>query len=133
MSLVDFKKQHDLNFATIFLKEKDLVYIIFKPDSEIGEKEVSEILQVCKGLSNNQTINYLHIHQDYTSCYSIDGRQYLAKHQSSFNYKSLGVVVKSLSQRMIANFYVRSAQPNFPYKVFSEEVEAEKWSKSLIA
>ncbi len=132
MSLVDFKIRHELSFATVFLKEENLVYVLFKPNSEIGEKEVIEILSVCKELSNNQTLNYLHIHEDYSSCYSIEGRQYLTKHQSSFNYKSLGVVVKSLSQRMIANFYIRSAKPSFPYKVFSEEVEAEKWSKNFV-
>jgi hypothetical protein len=63
----------------------------------------------------------------------MEDRQYLTNHQKLFNYKSLGVVVKSLSQRMIANFYTKAANPSFPYKVFSEETEAEKWTKSLVS
>jgi hypothetical protein len=39
-------------------------------------------------------------------------------------------VVKSLSQRLIANFYVKVNKPPIPSKVFNSEKEAIKWLES---
>lgn len=122
----------DLGFALITLERlQNLIAIRIGKDCEIGAKEAEVIISNCRHFIASTQTNYLLIHEDYTSSISAEGRTFFQNHSNDFEYASFAIVVKSLSQRMIANFYLRSIQSSYPSKVFSDESEAQIWIKSL--
>ena len=60
-------------------------------------------------------------------------REYLAERSHSGAKLAEAFVIRNLSQRILANFYLRIFRPGCPTEVFSTEEDAEKWIRMYCA
>lgn len=61
-----------------------------------------------------------------------DSREYMATDESTQHSIAEAYVIKSLSQKIIANFYLRINKPKVPTMIFTNLSSAEKWLKSFL-
>ena len=55
----------------------------------------------------------------------------IAKNENNPYSKADAFVIKSIAQKLLANFYIKIYKPERPTKFFNSQVEAEKWLKQF--
>lgn len=60
-----------------------------------------------------------------------EAREYMASSACEQHFKAKAFVLRSLSQRILANFYIKINRPSVPTRFFSNKVEAISWLKSF--
>ena len=60
-----------------------------------------------------------------------DAREYMASTESTRYALAQAFVIKSLGQKILANFYVKVNKPEVPVKIFNSKILAEKWLLEL--
>jgi hypothetical protein len=65
---------------------------------------------------------------------SVDGesRKYIASGEGSRFSIAEAIVISSLAQKLIGNFYLKVEHPITPTKIFNSQLEAEKWLLNFI-
>lgn len=122
-------KEVNLDFVIIRLFEPDIAHIEVVGDILITEKEVRIINEEIKRLGDGKELLQL-ITADEVSQFDNSARVFSASEEGTRYSKAEAFVVKSLSQRLIANFYVKVNKPPKPSKVFNNKEEAIQWLKS---
>lgn len=122
-------KEVNLDFVIIRLFEPDIAHIEVVGDILITEKEVRIINEEIKRLGDGKELLQL-ITADEVSQFDNSARVFSASEEGTRYSKAEALVVKSLSQRLIANFYVKVNKPPKPSKVFNDKEEAIQWLKS---
>lgn len=59
-----------------------------------------------------------------------EAREYMATGVCEQHFKAKAFVLRSLPQRILANFYIKINRPTVPTRFFSNKVEAISWLKS---
>lgn len=71
---------------------------------------------------------FSYVTENNTVVYSTDGLKYAKENaHKAFPKICTAVVVKSLPQRLLANFYTRLLNRGVPHKTFNHYNEAEEW------
>lgn len=122
-------KELSLDFARIRFYEPDLAHIDIIGDYLITEKEVRVINTRLGELNEGKAMLILITAEEVTQ-FDDSARVFSASEEGSKYSVAEAFVVKSLSQRLIANFYVKVNKPPIPSKVFNSEKEAIKWLES---
>ena len=109
------------------------VHQIFKVNHhnnyEITFKDVQEIFALYKDYRKKEIVNKMLIIGAWKTSMNSDARQLV----QTLIYDTLaeGIVVKSFSERIIANFYFMVKPKAYPIKLFSTEEAAINWLNSL--
>ena len=122
-------KELSLDFARIRFYEPDLAHIDIIGDYLITEKEV-RVINTHLGELNEGNAMLILITAEEVTQFDDSARVFSASEEGSKYSLAEAFVVKSLSQRLIANFYVKVNKPPIPSKVFNSEKEAIKWLES---
>jgi hypothetical protein len=122
MRIVRLKK------ATIGLREDDIVETNILPEEELNVADVKEIVQAIMLVSDMRMLPQLIIAGPLSGP-DLDSMRFLATEESSPTAIAEAYVISSLSQKILAKFYLSINKPARPTKMFSHEAEAVEWLK----
>ena len=119
----------DTKSAVISVIDNKIFKVNHRNDYEIEFKDIQEIFALYKDYRKREIVNKILIIGGGRTSMTSDARQ-LAQ---TLVYDTIaeGIVVKSLSERIIANFYFMIKSKSYPIKIFSTEEAAVKWLNSL--
>lgn len=120
VDVLDFKK------TKVFLREDGIVHVKLKPEQEITLDDFEEIVKAVTelGMAQAQLILF---QAGYNSSVTPEVRKFAAHPNANFLSRGDAIVVQSLAQRLMANFYIKFNRPSRPTKIFDDVEEATRW------
>ena len=118
--------------AEISLLKDNIVRMQILDYTHLEEEDVVEFNHIKKGLVGNNIHKVLLVSGKYTTI-SKEAREFSGKREIGENRIAKAIVVNSLAQALIANFFVKFQKSQSKVKVFSREDEALLWLKSVSA
>lgn len=132
--MVSIKKQIRLKKSTHTVIEKKP--LIIKIESIAGEfNEVSDTIDMRDANVELSTGKPYYILLDTTSGYAAstpEANKLLASKEFSGKRQAVAIIAKSLASKIVSNFFIQFNKPHTPTKVFTNEVNAIEWIKSLV-
>ena len=122
----------ELDFCVVTLRDDGILESRFDWETsyEIDSKNLKEISNAMTVLSQGERRGVLSIAGLYGSM-TTDARNVDIK--NTYNYTlALALVIHSLSQRLLSNFYFKIKKTAYPIKTFRTEAEAEEWLSQQI-
>jgi hypothetical protein len=117
--------------AVVRLRKDGIVEIRIADDHICTTEEAKDISRVINILGNGKPVPVLRIAGAHSSI--ADGvREYAASKASQKNLVADAIVVHSLSQRLLGNFYLKMNRPEKPTQLFSSVKEAEEWLSTFL-
>lgn len=107
-----------------------IVTIILKDDRELTVQDVIDHRAIASQLVNGKPHCVLAIPGKHTQA-TDDARQFAAENRAAQRIAE-AVVIRSLSVRLMANFYLKFQKPFTPTRIFTTQDEAMKWLQSLL-
>ena len=120
-------KKAETKTAYIEFCSDDTVRVLFKREMEIDARELKTIFDIYNEFTIGKLCGYIYHAEDGTANLNGEAKKFMKLNPNYFKKKCVAVVVKSLPQRIVANFYLKIAHSATPYKVFNTISEAEKW------
>jgi ribosome-interacting GTPase 1 len=120
IDVLDFKK------TKVFLREDDIVHVKLKAEQEITMDDFEEIINAVTelGMAQAQLIIF---QAGYNSSVTPEVRKFASHPNANFLSRGDAIVVQSLAQRLMANFYIKFNRPSRPTKIFDNLDEAIAW------
>ena len=118
--------------AVVRLRKDGIVEIRVADNHTCTVEEAQDISRVIRVLGKGKPVPVLRIAGEHSSV--ADGvREYAASALSQKNMVADAIVIRSLPQRILGNFYLKMNRPEKPTRLFNSETEAEAWlSKFLV-
>ena len=115
--------------ANISVADHQIFQVNHHDNYEITFKDIQEIFALYKDYRKKGMVNKMLIIGGGRTSMTSDARQLV----QTLIYDTLaeGIVVKSFSERIIANFYFMVKPKAYPIKIFSTEEAAINWLNSL--
>jgi hypothetical protein len=115
----------------MYIREDGIFQIDVKADELFSLQDAIEVkTQKEKICGNKQTPNLwiigAHSNPDH------EAREYACLKENISFHSADALVISSLSQRIVANFYLKVNKPPVPTKFFLSEKEAEEWLQQFI-
>lgn len=115
---------------TVSLRSDGIIQVTFADDMIITLASAKQTTQAIKELSGGKKCLVLKIAGKYTSAEK-DAREYTASQEGSKYSLAEAVVLFSLAQRILGNFYLKFERPKAPTALFTNKDSAVKWLKKL--
>src|SRR6218665_2663317 len=110
----------------VYLNGNHVLVIEAVSDMEYESRHVDLIINTVKEFTGSLKHLVLVEAGDHTAI-GFEGLKSLAK-PDAFSYAhAKAYVIKTLSQRLMANFYMKFFRPEIPVRIFSKRQEAEAW------
>ena len=122
-------KKVELDKAFCNLLEKGVINVIYKDNVEIELNDVIELRKVTEEMTCGKPYVSVYEAGNHTTI-TKEAREISSKDVHIKNRKALAIVVKSLAQRIISNFFMKSNKDIHPIKVFNSKEKALKWAKT---
>ncbi len=114
--------------ASLQLLPGNVVRIEVYKDAHIELEDIRQIQEAREKMVGNAPYSILNIAGKYSNI-TTEAREYAVRKEVIRNRVALAIVISSLAQRIIGNFFVKSHQPGTPARIFNSEDEAIKWLK----
>lgn len=121
-----------LNYAKVQLYEPKLVRIEIFSGTIIGLKESKSMNDAIGVLSEGKECLVLIVADEFAQ-FDRDSSDFSSSDEGQRYTIADALVVKSLSQKILANFYLKFNKPAKPTRIFTNEAEAIVWLFSLEA
>lgn len=118
------------NYAKVQLFEGGLIRIEMTSSEKIGVKESKEMNRAVGVLSKGKEALILMLADELAS-FDKEAMEFSASDEGLKYSIAEAMVVKSITQRLTANLYLRIVKPKKPSKIFNSEKEALKWLYAL--
>lgn len=118
----------ETSVANVYLKEKDLVVVKYKPNADVELDDMIAIHEAERKITNDKKHVALLDARGFISI-SNEARQYGASTKPTRYRIAAALLVDSLSVRILGNFYLNFNKPKVPTKMFSDEKKAISWLK----
>jgi len=129
LNSVNKMKEYKFKWGRVFYLEDDILCIEYIDDHMVDEDNVMEFRAVFNKEAENRKLKLLVIPGENTSA-TREAREH--SQRTSINSIGEAIIIKSLAQRIIANFYISfKNKADYPIKMFNSKDEAVKWLKSL--
>ena len=115
---------------SMLIKRLDGVIEVHCVDVYYGKKECEEITAAIGKLSGGERALVLLIGSNYSSI-DKEGREYGSSEEGTRFSIAEAYIIKSMAQKIIANFYMRVNKPVVPTRFFQDKEDAEEWLKSF--
>lgn len=110
------------------LLEHGIIRLVLKPNFIIDPNDLKEMHQAHLKLSGNKPFGILLITTEFAMP-SPESRALLASKEFTNTHKVSAYVTKSVSAKVIGNFFIRFNKPVTPTKLFTKENQALIWLK----
>lgn len=129
---MNYIQRIQLEFCTVSLREDGIIESRFLTELpyEINPQDVSIIASAISQLSNGKQVAIINI-SGLNGTISPEARKVDFNNVSSHTL-ALALVIQELSQRLLANFYFKIKNVDYPVKTFKSEEEAIEWLKQQI-
>jgi len=118
----------DLVASTLFFDSEGILWVIHKDGVEMGIIEAAEHAEACCKLCRGNQTRMVIDARAKTVFVTDEARNYLAHHEDIIKVrKAHAIIVDSIPNRLLANFYFRFNKPIGPGKVFNSEKAAISW------
>ena len=124
------QKTISIKIGEVILYCEQLVLVKLIHDNEITLADVKEQIDVAIKISDKKDFAII-LDGGLTLDVSDEAMTYAA-HFKNEKWKALAIVVRSLSERLFANYYLMFKKPVRPTKVFTTPAGAEKWLKEFV-
>ena len=115
------------NTVRLRLLDNDIVHYTFLADSEICENEHQQNHHALIALIGTNKKLPLLIDAEGQTSITPEGRSLVRKLEPLAPISKRAIVIKTLSDRMLANFYITFHKPFVPTKIFNNCEDAKKW------
>ncbi len=120
-------KKEETEAAYISMCSDGIIRVLFKRDKEIGPTVLKPLFEKFKEMVGEVSYPFIYFAEDGSVVFTTEGNTYSKQNQNVFPKTCSAFVTKSLSQRLIANFYLKINKPSNPSKLFKNQDEAEAW------
>jgi hypothetical protein len=124
--------KRDLGYCSVTLRPDGIIHTHFYGEMEIDVDHVREINTVCGEMTQGKRVPML-IDGDQLTIPSEEARNYVAEKDSNPYSLAEAFIVKSLPQKLIANFFMRFNKPGRPTRMFTNVDEALNWLKGFLS
>ena len=121
----------DLGYCSVTLRPDGIIHTHFYSGITIDVEHVVKINEVCGELTRGKKVPML-IDGDQLTIPSEEARTYVADKDSNPYSLAEAFIVRSLPQKLIANFFLRFNKPGRPTRMFTDTEEALKWLKGFV-
>lgn len=126
--MVDASEKIELTTSSIYFDSNGILRVEYKNGIEMGAPEAKLHAEACCKLCDGQLTLFIVDTRNVASEMTPEAREYLAKNPGLIKVrKAMAIIVDSLPNRLIANFYHRFNKPKGPLKVFNTEKAALIW------
>lgn len=126
MNTIHFEK------AKLTFINENILRVELKDGVEIDRKDSEAIFETRRKVMGDRDYYVLLVHGKHSSVTN-DTRKMAAEPQFALYRKAFAIVVNSLAQRLIGNFYIKFDMPPSPTRLFTDEQKAIQWIKSVEA
>lgn len=120
-----------LNHSTIILRADGILELYTHDDHEYTIACVKENVSAFGELTGKQKVPVLIIGGAFTSV-TKEAREFMASNESLIYSKAEAFLVKSLSQKMLVNFYIKFNKPLVPTQSFTVKEKAIEWLTTFL-
>lgn len=123
---------HSFQKCTLQLIDGYIFCIRMNDNEELDIEDTEEIFNLRKQWFGNKKYVVIVVSGNHSSI-SAEGRKRAAEPEYALNRVAFAMVVNSLAQRLIGNFYIRFDKPPAPARLFNDETKAIQWLKTFEA
>jgi len=116
----------ELNKVFVELLAPNLVLLSLKDNITIEVEDIIEIKDINTKLTNGNNYGLITNSGNYTSI-SNEARKLTANKEMEGKRIAMSIIINSLSQRMLVNFYLKINKPSIPTKSFSNLKDSREW------
>lgn len=117
------------NDATISVEENHIFKDSHLKYKEMELEDLNEVITLYNEYKSNQLVNKILIAGSGRTSLTQEARE--VAEPTEYDTLAEAIVVKSLSERIIANFYFSTKKKSYPIKVFTSEKNAIQWLNNL--
>ena len=119
-----------VRIGEVKLNCKGVVLVLLRADNEIGLEDVKEHIAAAEALTKGSPFVAI-MDGGLTLDVSDKAMTYGAKYENK-NWLAFAIIVRSISERLFANYYLKFKRPVRPTQVFTTPKGAEEWLKKFI-
>ena len=124
------KKKIPIRIGDVVLFSEQLVLVKLKGDHTLMLDDVKEQIDAALKLTDGK--DFAAIMDGGLTLDVEDAAMTYAARFKNDNWKAFAIVVRSISERLFANYYLMFKKPVRPTKVFTSPSGAEKWLKQFV-
>ena len=119
-----------VRLGEVTLFAKGLILIKLREDHEIDLEDVKEFVEVSLTLTNGDAFAVI-LDGGLTIDVSEEAMNYAARYENK-KWLAFAIIVRSIAERLFANYYLKFKRPIRHTKVFTTPNGAEEWLKQFI-
>jgi hypothetical protein len=119
-------KKEDLGFVLYELRADDVVQVRLEDDVMIDLEKAKQMDAALRRITSDMPKKLLVLSGQYSSA-TTEAREFLASRAKLNQIARCSVIIHSLSQRILANFFIKVNKPPFSIRFFNTSEAAEKW------
>lgn len=127
----DFSKETKTNTVRLRLLTNGIIHYTYLPNSEINTQEHQINHDTLLKFTDNKKDLLLLIDADEFINVTADGRKHIRALEPLVSIKARALVITALSQRILANFYIKIQKPIVTSKIFNNYESALAWLNEL--
>lgn len=108
--------------------EDDLFYLNYLPNEHAVAADYQAGYEAYLAITNGRFVKIIIENGEYTT---IDNSARLYLQNNKFRFKASAIVMHSIGQRIVYNFYLKFRNQDYPIKAFSSFDKAKEWLNSL--
>lgn len=120
-----------VRIGEVVLYSQGLVIVKLIHDHEIELSDVKEHIEAALTLTKGSDFVTI-LDGGLTLDVTEEAMSYAAKHENK-KWLAFAIIVRSISERLFANYYLKFKRPVRPTKVFTTPTGAEEWLRQFIA
>ena len=120
-----------VRIGEVFLYCKGLVIVKLIHDHEIEIQDVKEHVEAALKLADGSDFVVI-LDGGLTLDVKEEAMTYIARYENK-KWLAFAIVVRSISERLFANYYLKFKKPIRPTKVFTTPKGAEEWLKQFVS
>ena len=126
-------KTHELRSSIIWFDSDGILYSVPKPGPppELSQEEILKEMDRFREIIGHKKVCMISESNSSARPPSKDERDFIAKQISSVT-KAMAIVTNSPVTKMVVNLFFALKPPDYPAKMFSNEVDAREWIKQYL-
>ncbi len=127
MSCFTVIKKAETEVAKVSFCSDYIVRVMIKKNVDVTAEQFKELFALYNQLCEGEAYPYLYYAEDSSSNITEEARRYAKENEFSFPKVCNAALVTRLAHKLLADFYLKFNKPHYPFKVFSNMDDAERW------